>query len=65
MFLLMKILSSRKSDFTTIFTTNRQQQLAKFCSDLPQSVISEQTTKFPETLAKYAKQRAKCPDMLA
>nr|DAY92308.1 MAG TPA: hypothetical protein [Caudoviricetes sp.] len=32
---------------------------------MPQSVISEHITITLETLAKYAKQRAKCPDMLA
>ena len=30
--------------FTTNFTTNSYYQLAGFCSDLPQPVISEQTT---------------------
>ena len=45
---MCKILSSK----TSHFTTNRQYQLAQSCSDLPQSVISEQTTRIPENLAK-------------
>ena len=49
---ILKILSSNPFPFTTNFTTDRQYQLAQSCSDLPQSVISEQTTRIPENLAK-------------
>ena len=49
---MCKILSSKHFPFTTDFTTNRQYQLAQFCSNLPQSVISEHFTITPETLAK-------------
>ena len=47
-----KTFSSKLFPFTTNFTTNRQYQLAQFCSDLPQSVISKHFTIIPETLAK-------------
>ena len=45
---MCKILSSK----TSHFNTNRQYQLAQSCSDLPQSVISEQTIRILENLAK-------------
>ena len=46
------MLSSKDIYFTTNFTTKRRSQLAKFCSDLPHPVISEQTIKHPKSLAK-------------
>ena len=46
--LVNKILSSTPFRFTI----NRHPQLAKFCSDLLYSRISETDIKFPETLSK-------------
>lgn len=55
---LVRLYRNKKQTFSSKlflyyqFTTNRQYQLAQFCSDLPQSVISKHFTIIPETLAK-------------